>query len=82
LTYKPTKVDIDWLKNALSLLRDGGGLGYPRSGLVYTVDHTRKTLTLTFPRLEQAQDNFGSWLDHEATIEVAKVLGYKVLPEK
>lgn len=47
--YKPTTVDLNWAENVVQFIRDGGALAYPSTGLIYTLDHTHRRLTLQNP---------------------------------
>lgn len=38
--------DIEWMKNLVATVRDGGVWGVPRSGSVYRFDRATKTATL------------------------------------
>ena len=45
--FVPTAHDVQWTKNLLSTLRNGGTWVLPACQSVYTVDHESKTLTCT-----------------------------------
>ena len=40
--YKPVPKDLDWAKQMLDPLRDGGVLTFPASQLTYHVDHEHR----------------------------------------
>jgi len=45
--YKPTPHDLQWSRNLLAMLKDGGTWAIPKTGSIYTVDKNAKTLTCT-----------------------------------
>jgi hypothetical protein len=71
--YEPTPVDINWLRNVLQSMADGGRLGYPRSELIFRIDHSTKTMVLVHGDVRES--------DYEATVETAKQLGWSVRVE-
>jgi len=75
MAYKPTEVDLAWARNVLAIVKDGGALAYPSTKVIYNLDHKNKKLTLQNP--EQLEE-FPSFVIHQQTIEVFKVLGYSV----
>ncbi len=58
--YKPVPKDLDWAKQMLDALRDGGVLTFPASQLTYHVDHEHKALTLQ--NLDQTVLSFDSFV--------------------
>jgi hypothetical protein len=75
MSYKPTEVDLEWARNMLDLVKDGGLLIYPATMVQYRLDHKNKKMTLENP---EQLDEFPSFVIHQQTIEVFKVLGYAV----
>lgn len=73
--YTPRDVDIAWARRMMRLIRDGGILSYPSTGLVYRVDHAAKTLTLLNPDMLM---HFESFVVHEQTKTVFDLIGYEV----
>jgi hypothetical protein len=74
--YQPTEVDLNWAKNVLRCLTDGGIIAYPATQVIYKVDKVAKTLTLQNP--EQLTASFASYVIHQQTIDVFAELGYRV----
>ena len=74
--YKPVPKDLDWAKQMLDALRDGGVLTFPASQLTYHVDHDHKALTLQ--NLDQTVLSFDSFVVHEQTKIVFAQIGYTV----
>jgi len=74
--YKPVPKDLDWAKQMLDALRDGGVLTFPASQLTYHVDHEHKALTLQ--NLDQTVLSFDSFVVHEQTKIVFAQIGYTV----
>ena len=77
--YKPVPKDLDWAKQMLDALRDGGVLTFPASQLTYHVDHEHKALTLQ--NLDQTVLSFDSFVVHEQTKIVFARIGYSVNPK-
>ena len=73
---KPVPKDLDWAKQMLDALRDGGVLTFPASQLTYHVDHEHKALTLQ--NLDQTVLSFDSFVVHEQTKIVFAQIGYTV----
>lgn len=71
--YKPRPEDIQWARTTLGKVRQGGMIIMPGPGLVYTVDHQRKLLTLVLNR--DPEDISGT---HAKSIEVFGLLGWRV----
>ena len=74
--YKPVPKDLDWAKQMLDALRDGGVLTFPASQLTYHVDHDHKALTLQ--NLDQTVLSFDSFVVHEQAKIVFSQIGYTV----
>ena len=74
--YKPVPKDLDWAKQMLDALRDGGVLTFPASQLTYHVDYDHKALTLQ--NLDQTVLSFDSFVVHEQTKIVFAQIGYTV----
>ena len=71
--YKPNSVDIQWAKNMLSVVKNGGKWVAPATNLVYVVDHTNKQLILENPG--QLAASFESFVLHMQTIQVFNAIG-------
>jgi len=74
--YTPTQVDIDWAKSMMALVAQDGILAFPSAQLIYDVDHEHKTLTLQNP--ERLATHFDSFVTHNQTVVVFKIIGYEV----
>ena len=74
--YKPVAKDLDWAKQMMDGLRDGGVLKFPSAQLIYHVDHEHKALTLQ--NLDQTVESFDSFVVHEQTKIVFAQIGYTV----
>ena len=72
----PQQSDIDWLASAVSLVRDGGVLGFPSSGLVYAVDRAGRKLKLTTPEVLVRRSSLET---HQRTKCIAKLLDWEVI---
>lgn len=73
--WTPTHDDLLWLAHMLELLREGGLLVYPATGLMYKVSHKNKTLTLQNPGFLKVPENRKL---HEMTKIVAGFFYYEV----
>lgn len=74
-TYKPTDMDVAWVKSLVKITANNAVWGWPDTGLIYRFDHQNKTLTLLNPELmtdEHANEG------HQRTIQVFKVIDYTV----
>ena len=74
--YKPVAKDLDWAKQMMDGLRDGGVLTFPASQLTYHVDNEHNALTLQ--NLDQTVLSFDSFVVHEQTKIVFSQIGYTV----
>lgn len=76
MSYEPRPVDIQWARDMVYRLKDGGMMGYPATRLSYQVNKTDKVITLVNP--DQLKDPES--LDiHLKTIDTFKVIGYTVV---
>lgn len=73
--YKPTENDIAWAKSVVNVIRQGGILAMPHTGLIYRLDHDLKTLTLI--NTQQLLE-FEAFEVHMRTIATFKKIGYEV----
>lgn len=78
-SYTPTPTDLQWAKQTMSMIAEGGVLAYPATKVIYTVSHKNKTLTLQNP---EQLFSFPSFVIHYQTIDVFKEIGYTALPPK
>lgn len=76
MPYQPTEVDLEWSRNVLALIQEGGKMAWPTDGLIYTISHKAKTITLQNP--EQLIKQPDSMTTHLRGIEVFRQLGYTV----
>lgn len=73
--YNPTEDDKGWAQSAVNTLNSGGILAMPQAGLLYRIDHKRKTLTLeNFEQLNY----FDAFVMHLQTIASFAQIGYTV----
>ena len=72
--WQPSSFILNWFRQFIGMQRDGSMWASPTSGLVYRVDKTNKTLTLTAgdPNDER------NW--HKKNIVTLAKLGWRVLP--
>lgn len=71
--YKPRPEDIQWARTTLKRVKHGGMIIMPGPGLVFTVDHKRKVLTLVMSR-----DLGDLSKTYEKSIEVFGLLGWRL----
>lgn len=75
MVYRPTMEDLEWARMLLRSVSQKGIIAFPDAGLIYQIDHTHLTLTLTNPnRLV----NFEAATTHAKTVTVFGVFGYHV----
>jgi hypothetical protein len=74
-SYKPTEIDIEWLKTVTGMIKNGGMLAYPSTQLVYRVWHQKHELELVNPSILLSRDSHET---HLRTINVLKVMGWKM----
>ena len=77
--YKPTVADLQWARNLVAVCRDGAIIKYPKTSMIYRVDHKDRTLTLQ--NVDQLL-SFPSFVIHYQTIDVFREIGYTVYPPK
>lgn len=77
--YHPTAIDLAWAKAMIGMVKEGGLLIYPSTGLVYKLFHKKKEMVLRNPEMLLI---FESFVIHFQTIDVFKALGWKVKPGK
>ena len=68
----PPEEILDWCRNAMAMIHDGGVWGIPRSGTIFQVDHTNKKLVLIMPGDDDEADFI-------ATQHVFKYIGWSVV---
>lgn len=51
IKWLPTPFDVMWADSVLSMVKDGGIVAFPSTGLQYRVSHEHKLLTLLDPAL-------------------------------
>jgi hypothetical protein len=66
---------LEWCRNCVRIIADGGIWGIPRSGTIFRVDHQNKKLVLVTP----GNDDDG---DYNATKEVFKYIGWTVVKDE
>ena len=71
--YKPKPEDIQWARTTLKRVVQGGMIIMPGPGLIFTVDHDRKLLTLVLSR--DPGDISGTYAK---SIEVFGLLGWRL----
>ena len=73
--YEPTDEDLQWCRQVISVLNDGGMIGTSKG--VYKLDKTNKKVILMSPKLEESLETFAV---HHRHHYVWKALGYTVEP--
>ena len=74
--YTPNEIDIEWAKTVLRIIKNDGIVQFPSSGLVYQINHDKKTLTLRNPEILMET---GAFITHLKTVEVFKDVEYTVI---
>ena len=69
----PPEHVLEWCRQLVRVIRDGGSWGIPRSNLVFRIDHKKKQLVLTVG--SPSDDDF------EATRHVFSYIGWDVVAE-
>lgn len=72
--WEPEESDIEWLRERLAMLRDGGVLVFPAARLVYQVDRTGFVLRRVSIPPGCSEET------HRRTVIVAAALGWQVQP--
>jgi len=72
---RPPEHILEWCRNCVRIIQDGGVWGIPRSGTIFRVDHKNKQLVLIMP----GNDDEG---DYNATKHVFKFIGWTVVKDK
>lgn len=75
LKFTPREIDIEWAKQMVALINDGGVLTYPSTRLVYRLYHKRKTMVLMNP---DELINVDALIVHLRTVETWAVIGWTV----
>lgn len=70
----PPERVLDWCRNIVRIIADGGNWGIPRSGTTFRVDHAKKRLVLVTPGNDDGAD-------FEATKHVFSYIGWDVVKE-
>lgn len=71
---RPPEHILEWCRNCVRIIQDGGVWGIPRSGTTFRVDHKNKKLILLI-----AGEDDGD--DFRATKHVFKFIGWDVIKE-
>lgn len=71
---QPPEHILEWCRQTVRVIADGGVWGIPRSGTVFRIDHKNKKLILISP----GEDNGD---DYNATKHVFKFIGWSVVKE-
>lgn len=79
-SYIPTQSDIAWLRGVISMLKNGGVIGFPSTLLVYRLDIPRHELVLISP--PEVFEDEDARETHARTICVAAAIGYEVREER
>lgn len=79
-TYRPTDRDVQWTKNVIDLVKNGGVWGWPDTGLFYVFRHSVKVLQLKNPEMIERDPIL--YEKHRQAVETFKVLGWTVLPSQ
>lgn len=65
MVWEPTQSDIEWTRNLVAMIKDGGVWGQPGSQAIFTFFHSEKKYTL--------EDTL--CIDQETVARTCKVLG-------
>ena len=71
---KPPDHVLEWCRQVVRIIADGGVWGIPRSGTTFRLDHKNKRLVLIMP----GRDDYA---DFEATKHVFAYIGWDVVKE-
>jgi hypothetical protein len=71
---QPPEHILEWCRQTVRVIADGGVWGIPRSGTVFRVDHKNKQLILISPGEDDGAD-------YNATKHVFKFIGWAVVKE-
>ena len=71
---KPPEQILEWCRNIVRIIADGGNWGIPRSGTMFMVDHKQKRLVLVMPGNDDDAD-------FNATKHVFSYIGWDVVKE-
>lgn len=77
--YRPTPIDIQWAKDQMQKINEGGTLAFPKAKLIYRVEHDRRRLVLT--NVEQLRSSYSNGI-HEQTIATFQRIGYNVTKQQ
>jgi len=72
--WEPRDSDIEWVKDLIRILKDGGIWVPPAMGF-FTIDKQAKTFTMTAKTPEHDAELF------ERTVKACKAIGYTVVDE-
>jgi hypothetical protein len=70
----PPEHILEWCRQVVRIIADGGIWGIPRSGTTFRLDHKNKRLVLTMPGNDDDAD-------FEATKHVFSYIGWDVIKE-
>lgn len=79
MSYRPTRVDIEWAREQLRRLKQGGTMAFPATRLVYHVDHINRKVVLINPDQARSPE---SRTVHERTIATFAAVGYDVIEQR
>lgn len=71
---RPPDHVLEWCRNIVRIIADGGVWGLPRSGTTFRLDHKNKRLVLIMPGTDDGAD-------FEATKHVFSYIGWDVVKE-
>jgi len=75
--YTPTEEDLDWARNAVALVANGGILAFASARLHYRVNQKERVMTLGNPEMLFFLDSF---ITHIQTIDTFAAIGWRVEP--
>lgn len=73
--FLPSVLDIAWATFMVSIVADGALVAFPGTRLIYRVNHTVKTFTMTNPEVLKDSESLEV---HNRTKKVFAEIGYKV----
>lgn len=78
LAYEPRESDLDWARNLVAHMKDGGLWGAPATGLIYQFNHRARTITMVSPE-SLLDTSFQAFVMHEQTRIVFGKIGYTMI---
>lgn len=76
--YQPTEEDLDFFRNLIRVMKDGGTWAVPYSGAIYQVDKTNEVLRLKLPTWDTTPMMIHC---HHRADYCMRALGWKITPE-